>query len=156
MPSDLESKAYGIVDTLLIILKDNPKGTPYYAEGLGSAGFLAKEIIDRYKLVNYQRSNNAQSFVSIGAEGFKVLELGGIEEYIALRQNKEKEKESLEIQLLRSDLQKTRLEIDNLVNTVSDYDKTKSIASRGFTISVITVILLILTTVREFMCNKPG
>jgi hypothetical protein len=69
---------------------------------------------------------------------------------------KNEEKEQLQYDLLKKELQQVNLNIDDLIGKVSDYADNKWKTKWSFIISVITIILLALTTMQQLMYNKHG
>jgi hypothetical protein len=68
--------------------------------------------------------------------------------------NRNAEIEGIQDELTRRSLQKTNLEIDDLYSRINDYPNIRRKANQSHVISWITLILLLLTTAQQLMCNK--
>lgn len=115
-----------------------------------------KAILVKY---GYAEQVGRSSFHQLTEKGRTAKAAGGhkaYEQYLEEKTKKDAEKEQLQYELLKKDLQKANLEIEDLVSKVSDYADNKWKTNASFTISVITIILLVLTTTQQLMCNKPG
>lgn len=99
------------------------------------------ESLTKYSSKYIRQGSSAAYFLSTG--GFVALYEKAISELEAEEELKSKE------------LNKLQLEIDDLANRLIDYDNIKRKAHWSFIISVATIILLILSTGQQLMCNKP-
>lgn len=118
MFTELEEKAFKVVDEFLGELQSSKNEKSFFTYGKPQEFFLAKELMKMHKLIIYRIPSSDTSICDIGPMGIEVIKKGGIKKYlVSINQSKE-EKENLELQQLRKN-------IEVLTNQHNDYLQEK-------------------------------
>lgn len=132
-----EEKAFVIIDNFLHELTSSNKGGWFNTYGKPTEYFLAKELMDKYRLITYRNPLSKMSKVDIGEKGLTIIKAGGIKKYLLSNNHKSEEKETLELQRLR-------LENDKLVNDLIDFPNVKSQRNWLFVIAAVELLAILI------------
>jgi hypothetical protein len=143
MFTEQEEKAFVVVDKFLNDLTTSDKRSWFNTYAKPTEYFLAKELMDKYHLITYRAPGSKTSIVDIGDNGLRIIKAGGIKKYLQSINEKSEEKENLELQQLRTNVQ-------ILVDQRSDYlkDRKRFIRNEyalwiGILISLIALLISI-------------
>ena len=142
MFTEQEEKAFIVIDTFLTELTTSDKGGWFNTYGKPTEYFLAKELMDKYRLITYRAPGSKTSIVDIGDNGLTIIKAGGIKKYLLSINEKMEEKENLELQRLR-------LENEKLVNDLVDFPKIKSQRNWLFIIAVIELLAILIELILQ-------
>ncbi|MBS1656333.1 MAG: hypothetical protein JSU05_15880 [Bacteroidetes bacterium] len=93
MFSELEEKAFIIVDSFLNDLSLSKNNGFFSTYGKPNEFFLAKEIMDKYQLISYRNPGSKTSIVDISQNGLIILRSGGIKKYLSDSMHESEERE---------------------------------------------------------------
>lgn len=137
MFTEQEEKAFVVIDNFLNELTSSSKGGWFNTYGKPTEYFLAKELMDKYRLITYRNLGSKMSIVDIGDNGLTIIKTGGIKKYLLSNNQKSEEKENLELQRLR-------LENEKLVNELVDFPKVKSQRNWLFVIAAVELLAILI------------
>jgi len=134
MFTEQEEKAFVIIDNFLTELQSSTKGGWFNTYGKPTEYFLAKELMDKHRLITYRNPGNKMSIVDMGDNGLTIIKHGGIKKYLTSISQTKEEKENLELQQLRS---------DNILKTnqLIDYDTTKRQLKYSMIANVVLAVI---------------
>jgi hypothetical protein len=145
---DLELKAFTIIDKFLLAISEN-KEKNFITYGKNQEYFIAKQLMEKYDLINFRAPGETMSIVDITIDGLNVLKAGGMINFL---KNIDDQNETA---ILKQDLEIEKLDIEiGLINKqLKDYLKTKSWAIAAVIISASVLIFEIIKWVIE-LANK--
>lgn len=135
MFTDLEEQAFIIVDNYLTDLIKSSDIPLFNMYGASKQYIIAKQILEKYDLINYRAPGNASSIVDITTKGLTINKNGGIRLYLVSIAQKLEEKENLELQKLRSENKK-------LLNDLVEFRTIKSQRNWLFIISIAELLAI--------------
>jgi hypothetical protein len=145
MFSELEEKAFKVIDEFLLELQSSPKGDSFITYGKPSEFFYAKELMNTHKLITYRIPSSPTSICDISPMGLEVFKKGGMKNYlISVNQSKE-EKENLELQQLRTN-------VGVLTNQHMDYlrDRKRFVRNEwGMWLSLLLAVIAIIISLAK-------
>lgn len=137
MFTEQEEKAFVVIDNFLKELTSSNKGGWFNTYGKPTEYLLAKELMDKHRLITYRNPGNKMSIVDMGDNGLTIIKHGGIKKYLLSINQKSEEKENLELQRLR-------LENEKLVNDLVDFPKIKSQRNWLLIIAVVELLAILI------------
>ena len=144
MHTGLEIKAYELIDELLFEISKTNKAAAFAVYSNRSAGTLAKDILEKYELVTFTGNHKNILLAHILPAGIKVTENGGIQKFLAALSEKESEIEFAS----KLELQKVRLEIDDLTNRLIDYRKIKNQSLWAIIFSAVAAVAAMIALLK--------
>ncbi len=149
MFSELEEKTFLVVDKFLNELNTFNTEISFYTNGNSKEYFLAKELMLKYDLIKYRKPGSNTSIVDITQNGLTILKGGGIKVFLSKSAQKMEERENLEMQKLRG-------EIDDLTNRLMDYDNVKSRSVRSDRLAILAIILTAIGLLLQWLTYRNG
>jgi hypothetical protein len=138
--SDLEKKAYKIVDSILNELKlGKEKVFNTYAKP--QEYFIAKQLFETYDLIRFRVPGENLSIVDITQKGLDIIKVGGMEKFLDSKTQQGESKELRE----KLEFEKLQAEVVFIQKQLMDYDKTKKRAKRSEWIAIMAIILTIIS-----------
>ena len=149
MFTEQEEKAFIIIDNFLNELTTSKRDCFFSTYAKPTEYFLAKEIMDKHRLITYRAPGSKMSIIDIGKNGLTIIKAGGIKKYLLSLTQKSEEKERLEYE-------KINAEIIDIRNRIFDYDSTKKRAIRGEWIAALGLLLSAIAILITLLSKKSG
>jgi hypothetical protein len=144
MFSDKEEKAFKVVDDFLIKLQTSCNGEWFKTYGKPPEFFLAKQLMEKYNLITYRAPGSKESLSDISPDGLMIINNGGLRNYLISLGHSKEERENLELQQLRTNVQV-------LSNQHLDYEKDRKRFIRNELALWLSILLSIVAIVISIM-----
>ncbi len=143
MYSDIELKAFDIIDKFLQHLVDNGSGSVYNIgkDFYSTESQIAYKIMCDKDLISFRKGYaDKNSIIDISTNGLTILKIGGYKKYLdTLQQQSDHDNyvKNLEIE-------KTKIDLKLAKKILKEYPYTKWIARIGLIIAIISLIVTLL------------
>jgi len=141
MFSEKEEKAFIVIDAYLSKLQASSGADWFNTYGKPSEFFLAKEIMDKHRLIIYRDPHSENSLSDISQLGLTVICKGGIKQYLLSQSQTIIEKETLERQQLRAAIENLTTQNQNYKKDRNRFIRNEWILWIGLALSIISLLL---------------
>lgn len=141
MHQNIQEKAFLIIDEFLSTLASNPKGGWFKTLGQPSEYLFAKQIMDEHQLISYRNPGNRMSISDISSKGLEVIRMGGIKKYLSIKHGSSAERESLELQQLRTNVELLKSQYFNYEKDRARFIRNEWAVWIGMGISIISLLI---------------